>query len=385
MIISHSRNNCLVSGNEDLQTVKKINNFPIVMGCSSQSEKSDLLEDLIFSISKSTGFIQIKNLIDPTLLYSAINEYHGAGSVGSMWQRHHEEFSNFINLNNPSSVFEIGGGHGILSKIFESKHKLIDWTIIEPYPRPVEGVKAKFIKGFFDENFKFNLKYDLIVHSHTLEHIYDPKSFLIQLNNASKHGQIMAFSVPNMNKMLDNKYPNFMNFEHTTFLSEEFLDFIIKETGFQIEEKFYFEEHSIFYKVVKKQNAESKSTFLESQFENNLKRINNYFLFFEKKIELINDAISDKQENVFLFGAHIFGQLLLKLGLNEHKINNLLDNDVSKQNKRLYGTKLIVKSPKILEGLSNPFVILNAGIYNSEIKRQIINEINPSVNFFEIN
>ncbi|MDA8993386.1 class I SAM-dependent methyltransferase, partial [Flavobacteriaceae bacterium] len=190
MKIRHSRNNCLVSGNEDLQTVKKINNFPIVMGCSSQGEKSDLLEDLIFSISKSTGFIQIKNLIDPTLLYSAINEYHGAGSVGSMWQRHHEEFSRFINLNNPSSIFEIGGGHGILSKIFEQKYKLIDWTIIEPYPRPVEGVKAKFIKGFFDEHFKSNLKYDLIVHSHTLEHIYDPKSFLIQLNSALKHGQI---------------------------------------------------------------------------------------------------------------------------------------------------------------------------------------------------
>ena len=37
----------------------------------------------------------------------------------------------------PRSVFEIGGGHGILSSKYQ-KNKKVNWTIIEPNPSPVK-------------------------------------------------------------------------------------------------------------------------------------------------------------------------------------------------------------------------------------------------------
>ena len=61
---------------------------------------------------------------------------------------------------------------------------------------------------------------------------------------------------------------------------------------------------------------------------------------------------------MFLFGAHVFAQYLIEFGLNIDRIVCLLDNDIKKQGKRLYGTSKIVKSPKILAGLDNPIVIL---------------------------
>ncbi|EAK0563932.1 SAM-dependent methyltransferase, partial [Campylobacter jejuni] len=84
-------------------------------------------------------------------------------------------------------------------------------------------------------------------------------------------------------------------------------------------------------------------------------------------------------KKVYLFGAHLFGQYLIFQGLNTEKIINILDNNPSKQEKRLYGTKFIVKSPKILKDQDDSLVILNAGVYNDEIEKDILENINKNI------
>ena len=49
--------------------------------------------------------------------------------------------------------------------------------------------------------------------------------------------------------------------------------------------------------------------------------------------------------------------------------------------KRLYGTDLMVESPEVLRDVSAPVVILKAGIYNNEIKNDILDNINPDTVF----
>ena len=81
-----------------------------------------------------------------------------------------------------------------------------------------------------------------------------------------------------------------------------------------------------------------------------------------------------------LFGAHIFSQILLSLGIEEKKITCVLDNDPNKQGKRLYGTSLKVESPDFIESDRNSLIILNAGNYNEEIKRQLL-KVNNKLQF----
>ena len=63
------------------------------------------------------------------------------------------------------------------------------------------------------------------------------------------------------------------------------------------------------------------------------------------------------------------------------KVICLLDNDSKKENKRLYGTQLISQSPKILKDIPEALVVLRAGVYNEEIKNDILNNINSNIIF----
>ena len=73
--------------------------------------------------------------------------------------------------------------------------------------------------------------------------------------------------------------------------------------------------------------------------------------------------------------------MLLFNGLNKNKILNILDNDPDKQGGFLYGTDLQVLSPKILKEIYQPIVILRAGEYNFEIKKEILKNINKNTKF----
>lgn len=56
---------------------------------------------------------------------------------------------------------------------------------------------------------------------------------------------------------------------------------------------------------------------------------------------------------------------------NVIRLHKHMQSDLKK-----YGTKFIIKSPKILANYGKPLVILRAGFYNKEIKNQILKEIN---------
>jgi len=55
---------------------------------------------------------------------------------------------------------------------------------------------------------------------------------------------------------------------------------------------------------------------------------------------------------------------------------------MKKQGRRLYGTSFKVKSPKILKDKGPVNLILKAGIYNEEIKKDILENINDKVVFW---
>jgi hypothetical protein len=369
----------VVTGSTDLEDLHSLPNFPVFMGSVTHDQIDDVVSDMSWSISRQSGLIQLKNLLPLDVLYQAQTT---TSAVGQIWMAHHMAFAMLIAKYQPVSVLELGGAHGILAKEFQEIAE-IPWTILEPNPSPIEGCNAKFIKGFFDEKFRFSDVVDTVVHSHVFEHIYEPDKFMSHLAGFIPAGGKMIFSIPNLSEWLVKKYTNCINFEHSIFLTEPYVDYLLAKYGFRIVEKTYYSDgHSIFYATIRDDAVEPIK--LDSQLYELNKNIYTDFVKYHSNLILdLHERLKGISSPIYLFGAHVFAQYLIAFGLDTSRVICLLDNDKGKQGKRLYGTSLFVRSPDILRDIEKPVVILKAGVYNSEIKKGILENINDSVVFLE--
>ena len=372
------RTQSVVDHSSNLETLHTLKGFPVFMGCVDHPVQDDLVADQTWDICRNTGVLQLKHLIPLDILYQAQH----AGAVGQIWMTHHQAFAEFLSKFQPKSILELGGAHGILSMKYKT-FGIVPWTILEPNPAPVEGCTAHFIKGFFNDQFSTNENFQTVVHSHVFEHIYEPDQFVGHLADFISEGDQLIFSLPNIRVMLERKYTNGLNFEHTVFLTEPYIEYLLAKHGFRLLEKNYFlADHSIFYATIRDTSIEPME-LPHGLYEKNKQLYLDYVQYHESLIVELNAVIERSIRPVYLFGAHVFSQYLIEFGLETGKIAGLLDNDPNKHGKRLYGTSLFVQSPKILRGVREPLVILKAGVYNTEIKEAILNEINDSATFIE--
>ena len=364
-----NRENCLLTGMDDLEPLATFHNFPIFMGVTSQTSDLDEFEDMKWVVSRTSGLIQLASLIELERLYP---EQTTTLAIGNVWKEHHQKFAEFIGEFSPDSVLEIGGAHGLLNVEFEKLRTHIPWLIVEPNPHPVPECRAEYIDDFIENQTDLITPEMTVVHSHTLEHIYDPLSFLSSIARQMKHGQRMIISVPNLEEWFKRGHSNALNFEHSYLLTMEVLECMARSAGFFIEKMNKFREtHSIFLSMVL---AEQPLPTEQGAFPINRGSVEIFNRRIRDKVEFIDLANHEMQNNVgtnFVFGAHIFTQQLLNLGLKGELLHSILDNDPNKQNQRLYGTQLFVDSPSLISKLSSPLVILDAGEYTKEISTQL--------------
>lgn len=368
------RNFDVISKNEDLEKLYTFKDFPVFFGCTLQDKSKDIFYDLNVYISISTGVLQINPTLSLDLVYQ---NSHNSGVVGKIWESHHRSFSDFIHSFSPTSILEIGSGHGKLCELNKEK---INWTMIDPNPIYKNNIPANIIKEYFTDEINLtNINFDTIVHSHLFEHVYDPNLFVKTLNYKLKIGEKVIFSIPNMNKMLQKKFTNTLNFEHTYLLTEDYVKYLMINNGFKLISMEYFGEFSIFY-------AWEKTDRIQKYIlKNTLYSIhkNLYLEYIDFHLNLVNEynKILSKYDKYYLFGGHIFSQYLIQFGLSTDNLVCILDNDIEKQGKRLYGTNFQVSSPSILKNEDIPIVIVRAGSFTEEIKMDIINNINDKTIF----
>ncbi|RII29520.1 MAG: methyltransferase [Geobacter sp.] len=373
------RNYDVLTGVSDLEPLHSFKKFPVFMGCVDEKPNGDLFAEMSWQISRSSGLIQLNPVLPLNIIYQVS---HGSGSTGLLWDQHHSAFARFVHGFSPKSVLEIGGCHGILAKKYHSLAP-IEWTIVEPNPMPVDDLPAKIIKSFFDDKFACNQAFDTLIHSHVFEHVYEPDMFMRHLAGFVGEGKTLIFSIPNMEIMLERKYTNCINFEHTVFLTDPYVEYLLSKYGFRLIKKEYFlDDHSIFYAAVCDTSV-LRQDIPGGLYEKNRRLYLEYVEYHNKLIEQLNGAIQTTERPVYLFGAHVFSQYLIAFGLNADNIVCLLDNDSKKQGKRLYGTSLNVFSPTVLSTVVNPLVILKAGVYNNEVRQDILENINPNTEFLE--
>lgn len=371
------RKKSVITGKENLEQLHTFKDFPVFFGCVDHGPEKDMRADMSWAICPESGVIQLDKLVPLDILYQT---QHVDGT-GPTWERYYNDFARYIIRQSPKNVLEIGGGAGKLATLVTESLPEVTWTVVEPNPWIKETPQIKVVSSFFDENFEFNGDVNTVVFSQVMEHAYDPHAFVRSISKFLKVGDRLICAYPNLTSWLQNKYTNAINFEHSMFLTDYFVDFLLKKYGFTIHDKHFYEDHSVYY-VAEKMSDEVSDPPFENKYDEYKKIFTDYVEYYESLVHKLNGKMEAFDGDVYVFGAHIFAQHLLEVGLNKARITSILDNSPLKENKRLYGTDLYVQKPDILRGRENVAVILKVGVHRDDILKQLQN-INPKVIILE--
>ncbi len=361
-----ARNQSIITGEQTLERLMLIKDFPVFFGGTDSPREEDLVADMDWGIDPNTGTIQLTRLIPLDILYQ---EQHVDG-YGPTWQQYYKDFSRYIVSKKQSKILEIGGGNGTLALTATEADRTILWTMVEPNPLFKGNDQIQIIKNFFDSSFKTNDDFNVVTFSQVMEHAYNPREFLMNIANFLKPGGHLIFAYPNLKLWLEEKFTNALNFEHTMFLTDYHLDYLLAKSGFRILDKQKYKDHSFFYDT--EFTGITEPFALENKYTEYKKIFTNFIDYHHKLVSDMNQNMARSNNPTYLFGAHIFSTFLFAFGLNKERITSILDNSKLKIGRRLYGTEFMINSPEILRNKGKVNIILKAGIYNEEIASQIL-------------
>jgi len=134
----------------------------------------------------------------------------------------HKYLHDYINLNG-LSILEIGPGEGYLANRILSKHQNVAYDVVETDLNAQAFLKTLSINVFNNLSaIPANKKYDLVIASHVLEHVSQPKDFISQIQSYICKSGFIFIEVP----CLDFLYKSTHD-PHLLFFDKQSLDFLL--------------------------------------------------------------------------------------------------------------------------------------------------------------
>lgn len=378
----NTRINNLLTNEETMEDLFTFKNFPVSLSCIEPNIDINKKLDMNFQICKKTGIIQIKHA--PSLDDIYITPHNS--SYGKVWYNLFERFSlkieNILNEKKSVNFLEIGGGSLLLASLILKNERVKNYTAFEKNIvfSHTNDKRVTIKDEYFLNDTLLDKNYDIFIHSHVLEHVWNPVEFIEAISRNISNGSYHCFIVPNLKETFSNKYTNSLDFEHNFFIIEDYIDIILNNNNFSVVEKEYYLDHSIIY-ITKKIEKKLEILKYPNLYDKNKKIALDFKNYYDKEIANLNMLIDNFEGNLYLFGGTGFSIYLIVLGLKTDKVIYILDNDPKKENKKVYGTHFIVKNPKVIKDIDNVAVILKAASYQNEIETQL-RELNTNVKIF---
>lgn len=365
-----NRNHCVLCEKEEILTeLFRLKNYPITPSSNELDASTDEFSDCIFAACNTCGCIQLQSLINPVKLYE---NSHNSTDNTPTWKEHHRLFAEFISERADTTLLEVGGNSGTLYKLLSSK--IANYTILDICDSPERPSTVSFIQGNCEE---FDLTgHNHIALSHTFEHLYHPKRFVENLSKAQV--QSIFISIPNMDHLYSSKNISILHNEHTFFVGDAEICHLFSRYGYSCATSYKFKTHSLFYHFV------YNPTTPPLTLSNSMKRSTDISAYLSDFEESVKNIVIDNA--CFICpGGHYGQKIYYYLQHYRKNIIGFIDNDLSKQGKRVYGTSGNVFSPDILTSYNDKpvYVILYAGPYTGEIKRQL-NTLHASITYISL-
>lgn len=363
------RNSCVICNNNKLIDIFIMKNYPISMNTVIHDINLDKYTDLNWIGCTICGCVQLKELIKTDILYSILQ--HGTYTTPIM-SKHYDSLTTFINKNickETDEIIEFGGGIGVLANKLLSYNNNIKYTIVDLIDNIPDIKNINICIGNCEDYIinSSNNSPPVVILSHVFEHLYQPRKFIENMLRQNVNEIFIAH--PNMEKSLEINDLSFINIGHTFYCKESSVINMFKSYGYLCDAKEYFQDHSIFFKFVKRIAIPPIVVFNDT--DNSINKLKNYFITRENRFK--NIEISNNYKYFIAPSSH-FGQLIYHyLPHSKNAMIGFLDSDITKINRRVYGTPLYTfPKHKIAEYKDETIaVIISAGIFTNEIKNEL--------------
>ncbi len=342
---------------------------------------------------ENCGFVFVSNPLEKENLESKYNrnsiyEFNGRKKDSIESQKNRDDGNrhfSFIQsaLSDVETVLEIGCASGYLLSLFKKAGKIVYG--VEPSQENV--CSAKY---FYDIDMYCGLvedflkkenspKYDLVILSHVLEHIKNPKLLIQQIKSICKY---IFIEVPCIElKKVDQPYGFFCN-EHFGYYSMNSLDYLMNSCGFKCKNMYIHIDSK--YVIPSGFPAISSIWINEFVDDKNYKLpvpcsdVLDQFNTYMKQSEILHQLISKKIEDIpDDFNGAVYGagpntsRLMGETDLNKKNIKVIFDKDSRKYGKTLNGVSITEFNEDIVSELELDYIIIGAYVAQNEIYESI--------------
>lgn len=360
---------CTVCGTNALEEALALPKFPFTgIYCSSDKELDDYLisgVDQGLHYCANCGHAQLKNVVDPRLVYDST--YSHRGSLSSIARQGNECFSKFLSRLFPTIEFkhilDIGCNDGYLLRLLEERSQKL--TGIDPIWGDNEHVVSEKItlKGGFVEDFDLQRDIgdpDLIVSAHTFEHVDNPRKTLESILSHVKNGTKVVIEVPSFDTLVDNNRFDQVFHQHIHYFSACSMHRMIQELDCT------YIAHAYNYQMW---GGTMLFAFTKGAYESNLsnfeqisqEKIKKSFGIFKNSLSKLSTILCTlANESLYGFGAaQMLPSLMYHIPNELSNLLSILDDNPERQGKKFPGAKHFIESPSSVD-LTNSSVVVTA-------------------------
>jgi len=356
---------CSVCGNRGLVKALDLPKLPLT-GIYLTKKSSNIYPDIdnALMFCKKCKHAQLRNVIDPAYLYGDI--YRHRTSYSKIAKEGNDFLANFIKSISKKRIFkhiiEVGCNDlYLLKKVSKLGKKL---TGIDPVlKRHKKESSINFIPKFIEEiNMEkvLSCKADLIIASHTFEHLERPKEVLEKMAKASSDDAIFILEVPGFENLIRNARFDQVFHQHLQYFSLKSLLFLIKDLGF------YYLKHTYNFNywggtVVLAFSKKGDKTKKCVPFCPSQNMISKQLKVFKKMVESTKSTIESFSDHVvFGYGAaQMLPILAYHLNTDMSFLKFIIDDDSNKDGMRYPGLKVSIKSGSSID-LSDAVILITA-------------------------
>ena len=280
---------------------------------------------------------------DSNNYYKEFNNYKKGEIYSDKDERCNIYLKNELQGKNVNSIIDYGSGNGKLKDMLSDKYVIDEYDIGMEQP---------------------SKKYDCLILSHVLEHIYDIDKFIETISLNITDNGLLYIEIPNAeyyDKITDICPLQEINLEHINFFSKYALNKLLMKHNYyavSLIDDFFMLKESKYY-VIRGIFAKNKS--FKKYLDDGSEKISNY-----------NFSNLQRYKNIYVYGC---GQFLFKIFDEIQKncnIINIIDDNLCYLNKKLENTQII--NYDLYKEMANDedVILLTSLIHDQTLKNKIL-------------